>query len=131
MLIKNIGFSAWRYSLRALNEFPFYRCSNMKEVRELTRKDLEKKSIARWSDKLLYRPDGYHHALLTKSNTSNVIRQLNYASEILMSSVIKNDIGLRGGISPIFHEIRTNRNDTVASPKKPLRVNFINTDIIL
>jgi hypothetical protein len=128
--IKEIDFYAWRHSLRQLRDFPFNKYSNVDDVRELTRKSLKNEDVARWMDILLNRDDGYHNTLSSKSTTSNISRQLDYVSKILISTVIKNDIGLRGGISPIFNcSINNSLYNSTKSIELPSDVHFINTSM--
>lgn len=130
MQISKLAFYVWRHSLRKINEYPFFECLDMESVRELTLESLKNEEIAIWMDKLLNRKAGYHSQLLKTGNISGVIRQLNYVSQILMSTVIKNDIGLHGGLSPIFDNI--DRKESVGdfryASKLPSEVVFANID---
>ena len=108
MQIRKLGVYIWRHSLHKINDYPFFKCSTMDSLRELTRSKLNEEIVASWMDKLLYRENDYYSNFLLRNNKSNVKRQLNYISNILISTVIRNDIGLRGGISPIFDEDKPN-----------------------
>ena len=105
MQIYKLDVNIWRHSIRKIKDYPFFECMDMESVRALTLESLKNEEIAFWMDKLLQRNKGFHSNLLKKSNSSNVVRQLNYVSQILISSVIKNDIGVRGGVAAIFNEI--------------------------
>ena len=102
MQIKRINLAFWRYCLRPLHSYPFFKCSNEGELRELTRQTLSNNvELSQWVDKLLDRSKGYHAELIIQKENSTVNRQLYYASKILISTVLKNDTGLRGGITPV------------------------------
>ncbi|MBQ9313963.1 MAG: hypothetical protein IJ220_03020 [Clostridia bacterium] len=89
MEIFKIPFYAWRYSLRELHEYPFFEYSDSNLLREYTRENLNNSIISNWISKLLNRDPDYYKNLLLQSETSNVRRQLDYATKILISSVIK------------------------------------------
>jgi len=128
MHINNIGFYAWRHSLRRLNDFPFFRCKSMQEARELTRINLKNDLLAKWVEKLLNRDAGYCCAIIEKKETSDVSRQLDYLTRVLISTVIKNDIGLCGGVSPIFNFTHQAKYTSNMKVPVPAHVHFVNTD---
>ena len=102
MNIELITTKIWRHSLRPLKDYPFYMCNSKKDLRELTRVKLQDDKVTYWLDKLLNRQLGYHNKLANlRVYNSDANHHLDYISSILIDSVIKNDIGLKGGISPV------------------------------
>jgi len=89
--------------MRPLDSYPFFKCGDEMELKALTRQTLnDNPALSLWLDKLLNRPNEFHSQLITKKEDSDVNRQLYYVSQILISTVLKNDTGLRGGISPVI-----------------------------
>jgi len=103
MQVKRLNIAFWRHCIRPLNSYPFFKCNDENELKVLTRQILnDNTALSLWIDKLLSRPNGYYSKLIKKKEDSAVKKQFNYLSQILISTVIKNDTGLRGGISPVI-----------------------------
>ena len=99
----NIFPAFWRFNLRKLESFKFYECQSENELLEYTRSFLNKnKTLSRWLDNYNQRPQGYYYNLTNLKFNSKVRRALNYASKLLISIHIRNDTGLKGGISGIY-----------------------------
>jgi hypothetical protein len=125
MNISFLNIFFWRYCLRKLDEYPFFRCDNNDSVREMTRDALKDLKLALWLDKLLNRQEGYHFTLLKKQHNSKVIRQIDYLSKILISTVIKNDIGIRGAIAPVFNNFSPACNCPIEKIALPESIKFV------
>jgi hypothetical protein len=102
MEISLLNMHFWRYSLNKIANYPFYKYSNRLDIYDLTLQCLKEEETSIWLDTLLKRNKGYHENIKERNNTSKLRRKLDYISQILISTVIKNDIGVHGAISPIF-----------------------------
>jgi len=103
MQVNRLNIAFWRHCMRPLDSYPFFKCGDEIELKALTRQTLnDNTALSLWFDKLLNRPNGYYSELITKKEDSAVNKHLYYVSQILISTVLKNDTGLRGGISPII-----------------------------
>lgn len=102
MKVYPIDIFFWRYALRKLEDFPFYHFSCESDILEMVYSSLKNEVISEWLDKLLNRRKGYHSQLLSCKKNSKSNRAFNYISKILISTVIKNDTGIQGAISPIY-----------------------------
>jgi len=92
----------WRFSLRRLGEFPFYEWTDEEELCERTRNALRKDArIGLWLDRMAGRAPGHFAGLAEAPSSASVRRGIAYASDVLMSSVIRHDTGVRGGIAPV------------------------------
>lgn len=122
----------WRYSLRPLQSFEFYRCKTQAELLQLVRDGLKKNSaLARWLDTLARRPQGHFSNLAERRDRSNAKRSLTYAAALLISSVIRNDTGVRGGLSCVSSspEIGPDGRETrFSAPPIPAEIRVINVD---
>lgn len=135
MNIELITTKVWRHSLRPLKDYPFYLCNSKKDLRELTRVKLQDDKVTYWLDKLLNRQLGYHNKLANlRVYNSDANHHLDYISSILIDSVIKNDIGLKGGISPVYllHDnciLGVNNNAVNLEKAKFVNLDTLETDI--
>ncbi len=102
-LLYRLSPSFWRFSLRQLDAFPFYRYLSedelIKSVRTTLRHD---PPLAYWLDNLAHRPLGHFLRVANRADNSESRRALTQAGRLLISSVIRNDTGVRGGIAGIM-----------------------------
>jgi len=95
----------WRFSLRRFIDFPFLKFTSQQQLNDFVRSTLkESAEISYWLDRLAHRPKGYYYELACRADTSDTKRALSYASKLLISTVIRNDTGVRGGISTVLYK---------------------------
>jgi hypothetical protein len=118
----------WRFSLNKIQGYPFYKCKNKNELHGLTVDYLtNNEDISLWLDALLNRTKGYHINIVHKKSSSKLRRQLDYISQVLISTVIKNDIGIQGAIAPIYVTDASEKCSYI-NMKLPLNVRFMKLD---
>lgn len=126
MEIIKFDLDFWRHSLREIGAFPFYRCNHSDELVSLVEECLKNAGISSWMDRLLHRDEGWHHQFFQRTHNSEWHRQFRYITDLLIDRVIKNDIGLRGGISPVFAKASMNAiGERMSLPQLPAGVKCV------
>ena len=105
--IMNPGF--WRFSLRPHEQFNPLGCCDFEALNDYVREKLKTNNdLCKWLDIYISRPNGYHLKLIRSKNNSSTRRSIYYTTKLLLSSTIRNDTGVRGGISGVAHKIENN-----------------------